>query len=98
MTNLTISISTGNRRRFARTMSSMALSASGIALVTENEALAANVVATAAVNAYLAANPAFKEGELVKIAGRLATDDTIHWTIVSATQGTEYGAQMMAFT
>ncbi|MFZ6720540.1 hypothetical protein [Undibacterium sp. Ji49W] len=87
MTNLNISIAAGNRRRFSRTVSSMALSASGIALLAGNEVLATNIGANAVLNAYLATKPAIKEDELVKIAGQLVTGDTQHWTILWTVPG-----------
>ncbi|MBC3919059.1 hypothetical protein H8L32_16325 [Undibacterium sp. CY18W] len=96
MTNLNISTSVGNRRRFSRTMSSMALSASGIALLAGNEVLAANVGANAVLNAYLATKPAIKDGELVKITGHLVADDTMQWTILSTTPDTSVSEQTVS--
>jgi rubrerythrin len=36
-----------------------------------------------AVNAYLGVIPAFKDGALAKVAGRLAADETMHWTLLN---------------
>jgi rubrerythrin len=36
-----------------------------------------------AANAYLGVIPAFGTGELAKIAGRLAADETMHWTVLA---------------
>jgi len=36
-----------------------------------------------AANAYLGVIPAFSNGELAKIAGRLAADETMHWTVLA---------------
>lgn len=40
-----------------------------------------------ATNAYLGVIPAFKDGALAKIAGRLAADETMHWSILSSALG-----------
>ena len=36
-----------------------------------------------AANAYLGVIPAFGNGELAKVAGRLAADETMHWTVLA---------------
>ena len=36
-----------------------------------------------AVNAYLGVIPSFKDAGLAKIAGRLAADETMHWTLLN---------------
>jgi rubrerythrin len=36
-----------------------------------------------AANAYLGVIPSFKDAELAKIAGRLAADETMHWTALA---------------
>ena len=36
-----------------------------------------------AANAYLGVIPAFSNGELAKVAGRLAADETMHWTVLA---------------
>jgi rubrerythrin len=36
-----------------------------------------------ATNAYLGVIPAFKDSALAKVAGRLAADETMHWTVLS---------------
>jgi hypothetical protein len=40
-----------------------------------------------ATNAYLGVIPAFKDAGLAKIAGRLAADETMHWSILSSAMG-----------
>ncbi len=40
-----------------------------------------------ATNAYLGVIPAFKDPALAKIAGRLAADETMHWTILNNALG-----------
>lgn len=40
-----------------------------------------------AVNAYLGVIPAFKDGALAKVAGRLAADETLHWALLSSAAG-----------
>lgn len=36
-----------------------------------------------AANAYLGVIPSFSNGDLAKIAGRLAADETMHWTVLA---------------
>jgi len=40
-----------------------------------------------AINAYLGVIPSFKDTALAKVAGRLAADETVHWTILNNTLG-----------
>jgi hypothetical protein len=40
-----------------------------------------------ATNAYLGVIPAFKDAGLAKVAGRLAADETMHWSILSNALG-----------
>lgn len=40
-----------------------------------------------AINAYLGVIPAFKDVNLAKVAGRLAADETMHWSILSNAMG-----------
>ena len=40
-----------------------------------------------ATNAYLGVIPAFKDAGLAKVAGRLAADETMHWSILANTLG-----------
>jgi len=40
-----------------------------------------------ATNAYLGVIPAFKDAGLAKVAGRLAADETLHWSILSNAMG-----------
>jgi rubrerythrin len=36
-----------------------------------------------AINAYLSVIPSFKDAQLAKVAGRLAADETMHWTLLN---------------
>lgn len=40
-----------------------------------------------ATNAYLAVIPSFRDGQLAKVAGRLAADETLHWTLLNSALG-----------
>ena len=40
-----------------------------------------------ATNAYLGVIPAFRDTQLAKVAGRLAADETMHWTALSSALG-----------
>jgi rubrerythrin len=40
-----------------------------------------------ATNAYLGVIPSFKDAQLAKVAGRLAADETMHWTVLSSALG-----------
>ena len=40
-----------------------------------------------AANAYLGVIPAFKDVSLAQVAARLATDETMHWTVLSSALG-----------
>jgi rubrerythrin len=40
-----------------------------------------------ATNAYLGVIPAFKDPQLAKVSGRLAADETMHWTILNSALG-----------
>ena len=40
-----------------------------------------------AANAYLGAIPVFSNGDLAKISGRLAADETMHWTVLAQATG-----------
>lgn len=50
-----------------------------------------------AVNAYLGVIPSFTEGDLAKVAGRLAADETMHWTTLSAALGDHLPAKALTF-
>jgi Ferritin-like domain len=58
---------------------SAALGASGLKNQADVLMLAAKLE-LGAVNAYLGVIPAFKDSKLAQIAGRLAADETMHWT------------------
>lgn len=50
-----------------------------------------------AANAYLSVIPSFKDSELAKISGRLAADETMHWTILSNALGTSLPQHALSF-
>jgi len=60
----------------------MALNAGAIKSQGDILVLAARLERGAA-NAYLGVIPSFKDAELAKIAGRLAADETMHWTALA---------------
>jgi rubrerythrin len=51
----------------------------------------------AATNAYLSVIPAFKEGQLAKVAGRLAADETMHWALLNNALGRQLPAGALSF-
>jgi rubrerythrin len=50
-----------------------------------------------AANAYLGVIPSFREPALAKIAGRLAADETMHWTVLSSSLGRALPAAPLYF-
>jgi rubrerythrin len=50
-----------------------------------------------ATNAYLGVIPSFKEPQLAKVAGRLAADEALHWTLLNHTLGKPLPAGGMPF-
>ena len=53
-------------------------------LKSQNDVLAlAAMLELGATNAYLGVIPSFKDPQLAKIAGRLAADETMHWTVLN---------------
>jgi rubrerythrin len=50
-----------------------------------------------ATNAYLGVIPSFKDPQLAKIAGRLAADETMHWTILNQALGRPMMADALPF-
>ena len=59
-------------------------------------ALAAKLELNAA-NAYLGVIPSFKDSNLAKVAGRLAADETEHWTLLNKALGGKPPANALAF-
>jgi hypothetical protein len=51
----------------------------------------------AATNAYLGVIPAFSDGALAKIAGRLAADETMHWSALTGALGKSLPANALSF-
>jgi rubrerythrin len=50
-----------------------------------------------AVNAYLGVIPSFKSNELAKVSGRLAADETLHWTLLNNALGRPLPAGALFF-
>jgi rubrerythrin len=50
-----------------------------------------------ATNAYLGVIPSFKDSALAKVAGRLAADETMHWTVLSSALGRTLPANALYF-
>ncbi len=50
-----------------------------------------------AANAYLGVIPSFKDAELAKIAGRLAADETMHWTALAGVLKQNLPAKALSF-
>lgn len=50
-----------------------------------------------ASNAYLGVIPAFKDSALAKVAGRLAADETMHWTALSSALGMSLPGAALSF-
>lgn len=50
-----------------------------------------------AANAYLGVIPSFKDAELAKIAGRLAADETMHWTALAGALKQNLPAKALSF-
>lgn len=50
-----------------------------------------------ATNAYLGVIPAFKSGDLAKVSGRIAADETLHWTVLTQALGRPLPASALSF-
>jgi len=50
-----------------------------------------------AANAYLGVIPSFKDPQLAKVAGRLAADETMHWTTLNGALGRSLPADALPF-
>jgi rubrerythrin len=50
-----------------------------------------------ATNAYLGVIPSFKDAQLAKVAGRLAADECMHWTLLNSALGKPLPAGGMPF-
>jgi rubrerythrin len=50
-----------------------------------------------ATNAYLGVIPSFKDAQLAKVAGRLAADEAMHWTILNNALGRPLPADALPF-
>ena len=48
-----------------------------------------------AINAYLGVIPSFKDGQLAKVAGRLAADEVLHWTLLNNALGKALEADLI---
>ncbi len=50
-----------------------------------------------ATNAYLGVIPSFSDATLAQIAGRLAADETMHWTVLTQALGAELPQEALSF-
>ena len=50
-----------------------------------------------ATNAYLGVIPSFKDAQLAQVAGRLAADETMHWTALSSALGRNLPGGALSF-
>jgi rubrerythrin len=50
-----------------------------------------------ATNAYLGVIPAFRDTQLAKVAGRLAADETLHWTLLNNAMGRPLPGSALSF-
>ena len=81
----------------------MKLDEYALALKAERLRNQADVLALAAmlelgaINAYLGVIPAFKDAQLAKVAGRLAADETMHWTELNRALGRPLPADALPF-
>ena len=50
-----------------------------------------------AANAYLGVIPAFGDADLAQIAGRLAADETMHWTVLANALGQSVPKEALTF-
>lgn len=50
-----------------------------------------------AANAYLGAIPSFADKEIAKAAGRIAADETMHWTVLAQALGQKLPAKALSF-
>ena len=74
----------------------MALNAGAIKSQGDILTLAARLERGAA-NAYLGVIPSFKDVELAKVAGRLAADETMHWTALAGALKQNLPAKALSF-
>jgi Ferritin-like domain len=73
-----------------------ALGAAGLKSQADVLSLAARLELGAA-NAYLGVIPAFADRDLAQIAGRLAADETLHWTALTSALGRSLPTQALSF-
>lgn len=73
-----------------------ALNAGSLKSQTDVLSLAARLEMGAA-NAYLGVIPSFSDKQLAKVAGRLAADETMHWTALAGALGRPLPASALSF-
>ncbi|WP_282605458.1 ferritin-like domain-containing protein [Pelagibius sp. Alg239-R121] len=73
-----------------------ALGAGGLKSQTDVLRLAAKLEKGAA-NAYLGVIPAFLDPDLAQVSGRLAADETMHWTVLASALGDSLPTQALSF-
>ncbi len=73
-----------------------ALGAGGLKTQTDVLRLAAKLEKGAA-NAYLGVIPAFLDSDLAQVSGRLAADETMHWTVLASALGDSLPTKALSF-
>lgn len=73
-----------------------ALGAGGLKNQTDVLRLAARLEKGAA-NAYLGVIPAFSDADLAQVSGRLAADETMHWTVLASALGENLPVKALSF-
>lgn len=73
-----------------------ALGAGGLKNQTDVLRLAAKLEKGAA-NAYLGVIPAFLDADLAQVSGRLAADETMHWTVLASALGENLPTKALSF-
>lgn len=73
-----------------------ALGAGGLKNQTDVLRLAAKLEKGAA-NAYLGVIPAFLDSDLAQVSGRLAADETMHWTVLASALGESLPTKALSF-
>jgi hypothetical protein len=67
-------------------------------LKSQSDVLAlAAMLELGATNAYLGVIPSFKDAQLAKVAARLATDETMHWTVLNNALGRPLPSEALPF-
>lgn len=88
----------GGRPVAAKSQADVAQALDAASLRSQADVLAlARRLEGGAANAYLGVIPSFKDTQLAKVAGRLAADETLHWTALSQALGQPLPANALSF-